>query len=41
MSHTKTSLEKAYKRGDLINKRRSVMQDWADYLNGAQPNDYK
>jgi integrase len=28
-------VEAAYRRGDLFNKRRQMMQDWADYANGV------
>ena len=29
--------EAAYRRGDLFDKRRALMQDWADYCLGARP----
>jgi len=28
-------VEAAYRRGDLLDKRRRLMQDWADYANSA------
>ena len=31
-SHSKTALEEAYQRSDLREKRREVMQIWANYL---------
>ncbi len=30
------AVEAAYRRGDMIEKRRAMMADWADYLTGAQ-----
>ena len=30
----KEVLAKAYKRGDLIERRRAAMQQWADWLSG-------
>ena len=36
MSHTKPQLEQAYQRSDLRERRREVMQTWADYLEGEQ-----
>jgi integrase len=30
------SVERAYRRGDLFEKRRALMQQWADYLDGAK-----
>lgn len=36
LAHTITSeAEKAYRRGDLLKKRRDLMQDWADFINGV------
>jgi hypothetical protein len=33
LAHTITNqVEAAYRRGDLIEKRRELMQAWADYL---------
>lgn len=32
-------VEAAYRRGDLFDKRKSLMQDWADYLAPAQAKD--
>jgi integrase len=31
-----SEVERAYRRGDALEKRRSLMADWADYLSGAQ-----
>lgn len=30
-------VEAAYRRGDLMEKRRRLMRDWADYCNPAKP----
>lgn len=36
LAHTITNpVEAAYRRGDLIEKRRELMQAWGDYLDGA------
>ena len=34
LAHAKTALAKAYKRGEMIDRRRVVMQDWANWLSG-------
>lgn len=34
LAHTLGAVEKAYRRGDAVEKRRALMNDWADYLNG-------
>jgi integrase len=34
LAHAKGAVEKAYKRSDLLERRRLVMQQWADYLDG-------
>lgn len=37
LAHTLTSkVEAAYRRGDMIEKRREMMQAWSDYLNPAE-----
>lgn len=36
MSHTKPQLEQAYQRSDLRERRREVMQTWADYLSESK-----
>lgn len=36
LSHEKDQLVQAYMRDDLLEERRPVMQDWADYLTGGQ-----
>lgn len=33
-----SAVEEAYRRGDMMEKRRTMMQDWADYLSSAVPN---
>jgi integrase len=40
LAHTiPNKVEAAYRRGDLLEKRRHLMQDWADYcLSGLDPN---
>ena len=30
-------LERAYQRGDIIEKRRQLMQEWADYCERGEP----
>ena len=35
------SVEAAYRRGDMIEKRRAMMADWADYLSGQTKQDGK
>jgi integrase len=30
-------VEAAYRRGDMLTKRRALMQDWADYATGTKP----
>ncbi|NKD54675.1 MULTISPECIES: tyrosine-type recombinase/integrase [Haematospirillum] len=36
LAHTiKNKVEAAYRRGDMIEKRTALMQDWADYLTGC------
>lgn len=35
----KDKAEAAYQRGDLLAKRRRLMQDWAAYCDGAQPSE--
>lgn len=38
LAHTiKNAAEAAYRRGDMLDKRRRLMADWADYLNDAAP----
>ncbi len=38
LAHTLSSeVEAAYRRGDLLNKRRSLMTEWADFLYSAPP----
>tara|TARA_R110001599_G_scaffold352627_1_gene588027 strand:+ start:79 stop:222 length:144 start_codon:yes stop_codon:yes gene_type:complete len=33
LAHTiENKVEAAYRRGDLFDKRRAMMQDWADYI---------
>ena len=34
LAHTKEALAEAYKRGDLIERRRASMQQWANWLSG-------
>ena len=36
LSHEKDQLVQAYMRDDLLEERRPMMQDWADYLTGGQ-----
>jgi hypothetical protein len=37
LSHVQADpLERAYQRGDIIEKRRHLMQDWADYCEGEK-----
>jgi integrase len=37
LAHTVSSAtEAAYRRGDLLEKRRPMMTDWADFLKGSQ-----
>ena len=31
-----TAVEASYRRGDMIEKRRKMMGDWAGYLTGAE-----
>ena len=38
LSHEAGSVEKAYQRSDLLEQRREVMQQWADYLIPKQEN---
>jgi len=35
LSHEKDLLVKAYMRDDLLEERRQMMQDWADYVTGG------
>ena len=35
LAHTVKGVEGAYQRSDLFERRRSVMQQWADYVTGA------
>ena len=35
LAHTVQGVEGAYQRSDLFERRRSVMQQWADYVTGA------
>ena len=35
LAHVTKGTEAAYQRSDLFNRRRSVMQQWADYVTGA------
>jgi hypothetical protein len=38
LAHTiQNQVEAAYRRGDLLDKRRELMQAWADYLSPALP----
>jgi integrase len=38
LAHTiQNKAEKAYRRGDLLDKRRPMMQAWADYCEPAAP----
>lgn len=30
-------VERAYRRGDALEKRRKLMEQWSDYVNGAEP----
>jgi hypothetical protein len=34
LAHTVGGVEAAYRRGDLLEKRRRLMDDWADYVDG-------
>ena len=34
----KSSVERAYRRGDLFERRKRLMLDWETYCNGDQPN---
>ena len=37
LSHVQgDALERAYQRGDILDKRRRLMQEWADFCEGAQ-----
>ncbi|WP_163560923.1 site-specific integrase [Halomonas sp. NO4] len=37
LAHTiENKVEAAYRRGDLFEKRRSMMQDWSDFITGTQ-----
>jgi integrase len=37
LAHTvNNQVERAYRRGDALEKRRALMQDWADYLDGLK-----
>ncbi len=37
LSHTiGNQVEAAYRRGDLLEKRRELMQAWADWLDGVK-----
>jgi hypothetical protein len=37
LAHTvQNQVEAAYRRGDLLDKRRALMQGWADYLAGCE-----
>lgn len=36
LAHEKNSLVAAYFRDDLLEERRQMMQDWADYLTGGE-----
>ena len=35
LAHTVKGVEGAYQRSDLFERRRSVMQQWADYITGT------
>ena len=35
LAHVVKGVEGAYQRSDLFERRRSVMQKWADYVTGA------
>ena len=36
LAHTlESQVEAAYRRGDALEKRRQMMQDWADFCSGA------
>ena len=38
LSHEKDQLVQAYMRDDLLEERRALMQDWADYVtSGTMP----
>ena len=34
LAHVPNKLEKAYMRDDLLEERREIMQDWANYVTG-------
>lgn len=36
LSHEKDALVAAYMRDDLLEERRVLMQDWADYVTGGE-----
>jgi hypothetical protein len=37
LSHAQgDALERAYQRGDILDKRRRLMQEWADFCEGAE-----
>ncbi|MGN6305721.1 MAG: tyrosine-type recombinase/integrase [Mesorhizobium sp.] len=37
LAHTiENKVEAAYRRGDLLEKRRTLMEDWADYVENGQ-----
>ena len=35
LAHVVKGVERAYQRSDLFERRRSVMQQWSDYVTGA------
>ena len=35
LAHVVKDVEASYQRSDLFERRRSVMQQWADYVTGA------
>jgi hypothetical protein len=38
LAHTVgNAVEAAYRRGDMLEKRRSMMNAWAEHLTGAEP----
>jgi hypothetical protein len=38
LAHTVGSdVERAYRRGDMVEKRREMMEDWADFLFALDP----
>lgn len=37
LSHQLPSVQKAYRRGTAVNKRRQMMQAWSDFLSAPQP----